>query len=139
MIPDVHVLMGNDPRCSHADSNNVHLQVLSDGERRRNYDQFGDVGDSQGVDQQRGGHHGQGFTVFQSGNFFHFQFVPPGPQHRSDGATEESFLNHILPDSERKPHLLYFYHDWCFQCAEVHHQWEGMKDVSGRRCWRVGE
>ena len=103
--------------------------MLSDEERRRKYDQFGDTGDSQSAAGQ-GNPQGQGFTVFQSGNFFHFQFVPPGPQHHSDGVTEERFFNHLLPDSEVKPHLLYFYHDWCFQCAEIHHLWEEVKDVS---------
>ncbi|KAL5491376.1 hypothetical protein EMCRGX_G016655 [Ephydatia muelleri] len=108
---------------------NKAYEVLSDEERRRKYDQFGDTGDSQSAAGQ-GNPQGQGFTVFQSGNFFHFQFVPPGPQHHSDGVTEERFFNHLLPDSEVKPHLLYFYHDWCFQCAEIHHLWEEVKDLS---------
>ena len=108
----------------------VHIQVLADEERRRNYDQFGEVGDTRGPEQPGGSPHGRGFTMFQSGNVFHFHFVPPGPQHHYDGATEDGFFNQILPESEHKPHLLYFYHEWCFQCPEIHQRWEGMKGVS---------
>ena len=105
----------------------VHAQILSDENRRRTYDLTGETSDSP---QSRGPAPGQGFTVFQSGNTFHFRFNTGGPRQRGDGVTTSAFFSSILPGSHHKPYLLNFYHDFCLQCVDVERIWQELKDVS---------
>ena len=102
------------------------LQILSDTEKRHHYDMTGEVEDSPNVHR--------GPTVFQRGNVFHFQFNR-ADVHRADSVTTQAFFNRILPESDHRLFLLFFYHDLCFQCAEVERAWAGLRSVSVGRAW----
>ena len=102
-------------------------QILSDENRRRTYDLTGETSDSP---QSRGPAPGQGFTLFQAGNTFHFRFNTGGPRQRGDGVTTNAFFSSILPGSHHKPYLLNFYHDFCMQCVDVERVWQDLKNVS---------
>ena len=103
------------------------MQILSDENRRRTYDLTGETSESP---QPRGPAPGHGFTVFQSGNTFHFQFNMGGSQQRSDGISTKAFFNTILPGSHHKPYLLNFHHEFCMQCIHVERVWEELRNVS---------
>ena len=102
-------------------------QILSDENRRRTYDHTGETSESP---QPRGPAPGHGFTVFQAGNTFHFQFNMGGPQQRSDGVSTKAFFDTILPGSHHKPFLLNFHHEFCMQCMNVERIWEELRNVS---------
>ena len=104
------------------------MKVLSDPEKRRNYDLTGRVGDA--PSQHSGFPRGQGFTFSQGG----FRFVfPSGPTHRSDGINTQQFYNDILINSHHKPYLLNFYSDFCMRCANVEVIWKALHTVRDRQ------
>ena len=37
---------------------------------------------------------------------------------------DRSYESHILPQSDRKPYLIYAYADFCFQCMQMEVMWE---------------
>ena len=109
----------------------VLFQVLSDDEKRRRYDLTGRVEDAGA--QHRSHHSHQGFTVFQSGNGFQFHFQFPGRgsgRQRDDTISFREFSREIVPGSNRKPYLIYFYSDFCFECMRVDSVWAELKNVS---------
>ncbi len=107
------------------------MQVLSDEEKRSRYDLTGRVEDLN-PHHHRSTH--QGFTVFQSGNGFQFHFNFPGGgsgKQRDDAIGFQDFSGSILPGSYRKPYLLYFHSELCFECMRVDNVWTQLKNVSG--------
>ena len=105
------------------------LQILTDNEKRHHYDITGETGES--PHPIRGHNTGQGgFTVFQSGNTFHFRFNTGGHRPRTDSITTDDFFNDIIPGSYLKPHLFNFYHDFCMQCMNVEAIWDELRNVS---------
>ncbi len=99
--------------------------MLSDSEKRRNYDLTGRVGESH--PQSHGFPRGQGFKFSQGGFRFMFQ---AGSTHRSDGIGTQVFYAEVLGNSHHKPYLLNFYTDFCMQCADVEIIWKAMHTVS---------
>ena len=102
------------------------IQVLSDEDKRHTYDMTGEVGDSPNPRPQS---HGNGYTVFTTGNGFHFRFFTGGPTHRGDSISTDSFFNTVLPNSHHKPYLINFYTDFCMQCGHVEQLWNDMRKV----------
>ena len=102
----------------------MYVQVLSDSEKRRNYDVTGRVGDPS--HQSSGFPQGHGFTFTQGG--FRF-FFPSGSTQRSDGINTAQFYDEVLVQSHHKPYLLNFYTDFCMQCADVEVIWKALHKV----------
>ena len=117
--------------------------MLSDGEKRQRYDLTGSIDDSAGPHRHHSGQ--QGYTVFQSGQGFQFHFHFPGgggagSERGQDSIGKNEFFDRVLPDSHRKPYLLYFHHDFCFECVHVDRIWRDLKSVSlggERKCVSV--
>ena len=106
-------------------------ELLSDPERRRMYDNHGVTEDTPNFnkkhDYSQYNRHGDpfdhlrdlfgdSFHSFRSGNtrenIFHKQSI-----------TYKAYTNTIIPSSYKQPHLLLFYSDWCFSCAQVMPMW----------------
>lgn len=110
--------------------------MLSDDEKRQRYDQTGSIED---VRTHRSHSSQQGFTVFQSGQGFQFHFHFPGngggggrggSARGQDSISSREFFEEVVPGSHRKPYLLYFYHDFCFECVRVDAIWGELRNVS---------
>jgi len=105
-------------------------EILSDPERKLNYDNYGITEDSPNFKKKhdyaqynRFGDpfdhlrdlFGDGFGRFRAGreqNIFHKQSV-----------TYKAYSNTLVPSSFKQPHLILFYSDWCFSCAQVIPMW----------------
>ncbi|KAM4886043.1 dnaJ homolog subfamily C member 16 isoform 3-T4 [Sylvia borin] len=102
-------------------------EILSNEEKRANFDRYGDAGESQGFSQQQ---HRQ-FHRFHDGfyfdeSFFHFPFN----SERRDTSDEKyllhfsHYINEIVPDSFKKPYLIKITSDWCFSCIHIEPVWK---------------
>ncbi|XP_061841640.2 dnaJ homolog subfamily C member 16-like [Nerophis lumbriciformis] len=98
--------------------------ILSNEERRANFDRYGQMDDNQPFGQS----HHQGFRSFHNGfyfddSFFHF------PRSR-DFADSKYLLHHaqfnsdVLPDSHKKPYLIKVTSEWCFACIHMEPVWK---------------
>lgn len=101
-------------------------EILSNEEKRSNYDRYGDAGEDQRQQQQREyrfRHFHENFYFDES--FFHFPFT----SERRDPIDEKYFLhlshyvNEVVPDSFRRPYLIKVTSDWCFSCTHIEPIW----------------
>ncbi|XP_029989403.1 dnaJ homolog subfamily C member 16-like [Sphaeramia orbicularis] len=99
-------------------------EILSNEERRANFDRYGQVDENQPFGQSQ--HHG--FRSFHNSfyfdeAFFHF------PRSR-DFADSKYLLHHVrfnsevLPDSHKRPYLIKVTSDWCFGCIHIEPVWK---------------
>ncbi|KAK2105988.1 DnaJ sub C member 16 [Saguinus oedipus] len=105
-------------------------QILSNEEKRSNYDQYGDAGENQGYQKQqqqreyRFRHFHENFYFDES--FFHFPFN----SERRDSIDEKyllhfsHYVNEVVPDSFKKPYLIKITSDWCFSCIHIEPVWK---------------
>ncbi|KAL4673934.1 hypothetical protein H8959_017868 [Pygathrix nigripes] len=94
-------------------------EILSNEEKRSNYDQYGDAGENQGYQKQqqqreyRFRHFHENFYFDES--FFHFPFN----SERRDSIDEKyllhfsHYVNEVVPDSFKKPYLIKITSDCC--------------------------
>ncbi|KAL8198572.1 UNVERIFIED_CONTAM: DnaJ subfamily C member 16 [Gekko kuhli] len=105
-------------------------EILSNEEKRLNFDRYGDVGENQGYPQQqqhqqRQFHHFHESFYFDE-SFFHFPFN----SDRRDSSDEKyllhfsHYVNEIVPDSFKKPYLIKITSDWCFSCIHIEPVWK---------------
>uniref|UniRef100_A0A8D2KX39 DnaJ heat shock protein family (Hsp40) member C16 n=1 Tax=Varanus komodoensis TaxID=61221 RepID=A0A8D2KX39_VARKO len=102
--------------------------ILSNEEKRLNFDRYGDVDENQGFpqqQQQRPFHHFHESFYFDE-SFFHFPFN----SDRRDSSDEKyllhfsHYVNEVVPDSFRKPYLIKITSDWCFSCIHIEPVWK---------------
>ncbi|XP_077116388.1 dnaJ homolog subfamily C member 16 [Ranitomeya variabilis] len=111
-------------------------EILSNEEKRMNYDRYGDVGENQGYSQQQQHHHFRHFhdSFYFDESFFHFPFN----SERRDSTDEKyllqfsHYINEVVPDSFRKPYLIKITSDWCFSCIHIEPVWkEVVQELEG--------
>lgn len=110
-------------------------EILSNEEKRTNYDHYGDAGENQGYQQQREyrfRHFHENFYFDES--FFHFPFN----SERRDSIDEKyllhfsHYVNEVVPDSFKKPYLIKITSDWCFSCVHIEPVWrEVVQELEG--------
>lgn len=110
-------------------------EILSNEEKRTNYDHYGDAGENQGYQQQREyrfRHFHENFYFDES--FFHFPFN----SERRDSIDEKyllhfsHYVNEVVPDSFKKPYLIKITSDWCFSCIHIEPVWkEVVQELEG--------
>ncbi|XP_067359284.1 dnaJ homolog subfamily C member 16-like isoform X2 [Channa argus] len=99
-------------------------EILSNEERRSNFDRYGQMDENQPFGQSQ--HHG--FRSFHNSfyfdeSFFHF------PRGR-DFADSKYLLHHaqfnseVLPDSHKRPYLIKVTSEWCFACIHIEPVWK---------------
>ncbi|KAG9482762.1 hypothetical protein GDO78_011416, partial [Eleutherodactylus coqui] len=110
-------------------------EILSNEEKRTNYDRYGDIGENQGYSQQQH-HHFRHFhdSFYFDESFFHFPFN----SERRDSTDEKyllqfsHYINEVVPDSFRKPYLIKITSDWCFSCIHIEPVWkEVVQELEG--------
>ncbi|EHB11991.1 DnaJ-like protein subfamily C member 16 [Heterocephalus glaber] len=111
-------------------------EILSNEEKRSNYDHYGDAGENQRHQQQqreyRFHHFHENFYFDES--FFHFPFN----SERRDSIDEKyllhfsHYVNEVVPDSFKKPYLIKITSDWCFSCIHIEPIWkEVVQELEG--------
>ncbi|XP_037534494.1 dnaJ homolog subfamily C member 16 [Nematolebias whitei] len=99
-------------------------EILSNEERRSNFDRFGQMDENQPFSQsQRHGFRNFHSSFYFDESFFHF------PRSR-DFADSKYMLHHaqynsdVLPDSYRRPYLIKVTSEWCFACMHIEPVWK---------------
>jgi len=105
-------------------------EILSDPERKLKYDNYGITEDTPNFNKKHDysqynrfgdpfdhlrDFFGDGFGRFRQNrdqNIFHKQSV-----------TYKAYSNNLVPNSFQQPHIILFYSDWCFSCAQVIPVW----------------
>ncbi|XP_033107709.1 dnaJ homolog subfamily C member 16-like isoform X2 [Anneissia japonica] len=98
-------------------------EILSDEEKRREYDENGHVDDHQPQRYQQQSFNFGGFSF----RFENFGGRGGGGGSRSDNSqriTYPMFHNTILPESHKKAYMLLVTGQWCFNCVRVEEIWE---------------
>uniref|UniRef100_A0AAX7VRM4 DnaJ homolog subfamily C member 16 n=1 Tax=Astatotilapia calliptera TaxID=8154 RepID=A0AAX7VRM4_ASTCA len=103
-------------------------EILSNEERRSNFDRFGQKDENQHFGQSQ--HHG--FRSFHSSfyfdeSFFHFPRYPLLSVDFSDSKYMlrlAQFNNEVLPDSHKRPYLIKVTSEWCFACIHIEPVWK---------------
>ncbi|XP_077429700.1 dnaJ homolog subfamily C member 16-like [Vanacampus margaritifer] len=96
-------------------------EILSNEERRANFDRYGQVDENQPFGQAQHQHFQNNFYFDES--FFHFS-------RSRDFADSKYFLHHaqfnsdVLPDSHKRPYLIKVTSDWCFACIHIEPVWK---------------
>ncbi|XP_013920101.1 PREDICTED: dnaJ homolog subfamily C member 16 [Thamnophis sirtalis] len=108
-------------------------EILSNEEKRLNFDRYGDVGENQGFphqQQQQAPHrHAHPFheSFYFDESFFHFPF---NSERHQDSLDEKyllhfsHYVNEVVPESFRKPYLIKITSDWCFSCIHIEPVWK---------------
>ncbi|XP_066528447.1 dnaJ homolog subfamily C member 16 [Hoplias malabaricus] len=99
-------------------------EILSNEERRANYDRFGQTDENQ--------HHGQapqGFRHFHDNfyfdqSFFHFTQSTRDFTDSKHLLHYEHYMNKVLPDSFKRPYLIKITSEWCFTCIHIEPIWK---------------
>nr|XP_020489999.1 dnaJ homolog subfamily C member 16-like [Labrus bergylta] len=99
-------------------------EILSNEERRSNFDRYGQVDENQPYGQsQQQGFRGFHNSFYFDESFFHF------PRSR-DFADSKYLLHHaqfntdVLPDSHKRPYLIKVTSEWCFACIHIEPVWK---------------
>uniref|UniRef100_A0A4W5L281 DnaJ homolog subfamily C member 16 n=1 Tax=Hucho hucho TaxID=62062 RepID=A0A4W5L281_9TELE len=100
-------------------------EILSNEEKRANYDRYGQTDDTQPYGH---GHYGHGHDQFYfDKSFFHFPFSNKGSQEFVDSKYAlhfNQYVNDVVPDSFKRPYLIKITSDWCFSCIHIEPVWK---------------
>ncbi|KAK9392189.1 dnaJ subfamily C member 16 [Crotalus adamanteus] len=107
-------------------------EILSNEEKRLNFDRYGDVGENQGFphqQHQQPHRHSHPFheSFYFDESFFHFPF---NSEHHHDSTDEKyllhfsHYVNEVVPESFRRPFLIKITSDWCFSCVHIEPVWK---------------
>ncbi|XP_067826618.1 dnaJ homolog subfamily C member 16 [Heptranchias perlo] len=103
-------------------------EILSNEERRLNFDKYGDA-DGQPGNLQQPQQHFRNFHKYDSfffdDSFFHFQFNTARDSFDDKYLLHFSqYMSEVVPDSYKKPYLIKVTSDWCFSCVHIEPVWK---------------
>jgi len=95
-------------------------EILSDEEKKKQFDMFGTTGQPSNSREQGSPFHDphSGFSFFFNGMPFQNTWSKPGQ------INYRSYYKAVLPESYEKPYLIEVISDWCFACAQIEETWE---------------
>uniref|UniRef100_W5KHX6 DnaJ homolog subfamily C member 16 n=1 Tax=Astyanax mexicanus TaxID=7994 RepID=W5KHX6_ASTMX len=99
-------------------------EILSNEEKRANYDRFGQTDENQ--------HHGQapqGFRHFHDNfyfdqSFFHFTRSTRDFTDSKHLLHHDHYMKEVVPDSFKRPYLIKMTSEWCFTCIHIEPIWK---------------
>lgn len=97
-------------------------EILSNEDKRANYDRYGQLDDTQLHGPRRNG-------FYFDETFFNFPFDSRSQRDFSENRHSlhfSQYLKEVVPDSFRRPYLIKVTSDWCFSCIHIEPVW---KDV----------
>ncbi|XP_067096539.1 dnaJ homolog subfamily C member 16 [Osmerus mordax] len=99
-------------------------EILSNEEKRANYDRYGQTDDTQPYGH---GHYGNRPDHFYfDENFFNFPFNK-GSRDFADSKYAlhfNQYVNDVVPNSYQRPYLIKITSDWCFSCIHIEPVWK---------------
>uniref|UniRef100_A0A7N8XHH2 DnaJ homolog subfamily C member 16 n=1 Tax=Mastacembelus armatus TaxID=205130 RepID=A0A7N8XHH2_9TELE len=100
-------------------------EILSNEDKRANYDRYGQTDDTQPYGSGRYGQQHDNFYFDES--FFNFPFN--GQNHRDFADSKytlhfNQYINDVVPDSYKRPYLIKITSDWCFSCIHIEPVWK---------------
>ncbi|CAF4365391.1 unnamed protein product, partial [Rotaria sp. Silwood2] len=96
---------------------NAAYEILSDSIKRQNYDDYGTTSQ----DNQRGfntNHFRDSYDIFREHFGSDFNFFQESPSGAKKIIHLREFLNNILPNSDKKPYVLFGSTNFCLHCRE---------------------
>ena len=106
------------------------FQILSDEEKKRNFDMFGTTSQP-----GNGGPQGKPFYDPHSGFSFFFNGMPFQNSWSKPGQINYRFYyKTVLPESYEKPYLIEIISDWCFACKLIIRSWYNIWHISMTCC-----
>ncbi|XP_039519314.1 dnaJ homolog subfamily C member 16-like [Pimephales promelas] len=99
-------------------------EILSNEERRANYDRFGQMDENQNFARAP-----QGFRHFHDSfyfdeSFFHFPRTSRDFTESKHLLHFNQYMNEVLPDSFKRPYLIKITSEWCFTCIHIEPVWK---------------
>uniref|UniRef100_A0A671NFM0 DnaJ (Hsp40) homolog, subfamily C, member 16 like n=1 Tax=Sinocyclocheilus anshuiensis TaxID=1608454 RepID=A0A671NFM0_9TELE len=98
--------------------------ILSNEERRANYDRFGQMDENQNFARAP-----QGFRHYQDSfyfdeSFFHFPRTSRDFTDSKHHLHYNQYISEVLPDSFKRPYLIKITSEWCFTCIHIEPVWK---------------
>ncbi|KAM7404398.1 hypothetical protein PAMP_011743 [Pampus punctatissimus] len=100
-------------------------EILSNEDKRANYDRYGQTDDTQPYGSGRYGHRHNSFYFDES--FFNFPFNSKNHRDFADSKYTlhfNQYVNDVVPDSYKRPYLIKITSDWCFSCIHIEPVWK---------------
>lgn len=100
-------------------------QILSNEDKRNNFDRYGQTDDTHPYGGGRYGYHHDSFYFDDS--FFNFPFSGRSQRDFADSKYVlhfNQYVNDVVPDSYRRPYLIKITSDWCFSCIHIEPVWK---------------
>ncbi|TKS77247.1 DnaJ -like protein subfamily C member 16 [Collichthys lucidus] len=100
-------------------------EILSNEDKRANYDRYGQTDDTQPYGGSRHGHRHDSFYFDES--FFNFPFNSKNHRDFADSKYIlhfNQYVNDVVPDSYKRPYLIKITSDWCFSCIHIEPVWK---------------
>uniref|UniRef100_A0A671NFL6 DnaJ (Hsp40) homolog, subfamily C, member 16 like n=1 Tax=Sinocyclocheilus anshuiensis TaxID=1608454 RepID=A0A671NFL6_9TELE len=99
-------------------------EILSNEERRANYDRFGQMDENQNFARAP-----QGFRHYQDSfyfdeSFFHFPRTSRDFTDSKHHLHYNQYISEVLPDSFKRPYLIKITSEWCFTCIHIEPVWK---------------
>uniref|UniRef100_A0A667ZEQ0 DnaJ homolog subfamily C member 16 n=1 Tax=Myripristis murdjan TaxID=586833 RepID=A0A667ZEQ0_9TELE len=98
-------------------------EILSNEEKRANYDRYGQTDDT----QPYGGGHYRHDNFYFDESFFNFPFNSKNNRDFADSKYTlhfNQYVNDVVPDSYKRPYLIKITSDWCFSCIHIEPVWK---------------
>ncbi|XP_043917705.1 dnaJ homolog subfamily C member 16 [Protopterus annectens] len=102
-------------------------ELLSNEEKRMNFDRYGETEEGPGYSQQQQYQHFNRFHhSFFDESFFQYSFSSGGRDISDEKYLLHftNYVNEVVPDSFRKPYLIKVTSDWCFSCVHIEPVWK---------------
>ncbi|KAF7660499.1 hypothetical protein LDENG_00281430 [Lucifuga dentata] len=100
-------------------------EILSNEDKRANYDRYGQTDDTQPYGSGRYAHHHDNFYFDES--FFNFPFNSKNNRDFADSKYIlhfNQYVSEVVPDSYKRPYLIKITSDWCFSCIHIEPVWK---------------
>ncbi|KAM9786043.1 dnaJ homolog subfamily C member 16 [Neosynchiropus ocellatus] len=100
-------------------------EILSNEEKRANYDRYGQTDDTQPYGGSHYGHRHNNFYFEES--FFNFPFNAKNQRDFGDNKYTlhySQYVNNVVPDSYKRPYMIKITSDWCFSCIHIEPVWK---------------
>ncbi|XP_016114763.1 dnaJ homolog subfamily C member 16-like isoform X1 [Sinocyclocheilus grahami] len=99
-------------------------EILSNEERRANYDRFGQMDENQNLARAPQGFRHYHDSFYFDESFFHFPRTSRDFTDSKHLFHYNQYISEVLPDSFKRPYLIKITSEWCFTCIHIEPVWK---------------
>ncbi|XP_016331806.1 dnaJ homolog subfamily C member 16-like isoform X3 [Sinocyclocheilus anshuiensis] len=99
-------------------------EILSNEERRANYDRFGEMDENQNFARAPQGFRHYHDSFYFDESFFHFPRTSRDFTDSKHLFHYNQYISEVLPDSFKRPYLIKITSEWCFTCIHIEPVWK---------------